>query len=96
MRAASVEWGCGVDDGEFGTGITCRSKKRRQLADVSHDDGGGIGDAETGPRQGRTLWVEVHQRSGDPLPLAGDGKAARERCFSCSTFPADECNREHG
>ena len=49
-----------------------------------------------GPRRGRTLWVEVHQRGGENLPLAGDGKAARERCLPCSALPTDERDREHG
>ena len=56
----------------------------------------GIGDAEIGPRRGRTLWVEVHQRGGVTLPLASDGKAARERCLPCSALPTDNCDREHG
>ena len=41
------------------------------------------------------LWIEVHQRGGEPITLAGDGKAARERCLPCSALPANECDREH-
>ena len=57
--------------------------------------GGGISDAETRPRRGRTLWVKVNQRCCEPCSLAGDGKAARERCLPCAALPADECDREH-
>ena len=56
---------------------------------------GSVSDAETRPRRGRTLWVEVHQRGGERFSLAGDGKAAGERCLPCSAFPADERDREH-
>ena len=85
----------GVDDGEVGTGITCCRQQGGELTRVARDDGGGISDAETRPRRGRTLWVEVHQRGGESLSLAGDGKAACERCLPCSALPADECDCEH-
>ena len=62
---------------------------------MARNDYWGVSDAETRPRRGRTLWVEVHQSGGEPCSLTSDGKAARERCLSCSTLPADECDREH-
>ena len=85
----------GVDDGKVGPGITCGRQQGGELVRMARDDCGGISDAETCPRRGRTLWVEVHQRGGEPSSFAGDGKAARERCLPCAALPADECDREH-
>ena len=62
---------------------------------MARDNCGGVSDAETRPRRGRPLWVEVHQHGGEPRSLAGDGNTARERCLPCSALPADECDREH-
>ena len=50
----------GVDDGEVGPGITCGRQQGWELVRMARDDGGGISDAETRPRRGRTLWVKVH------------------------------------
>ena len=76
----------GVDDGEVGPGIACGCEQGRELVRLARDDGWGISDAETRPRRGRTLWVDVHQCCGEPCSLTGDGKAARERCLSCPTL----------
>ena len=63
---------------------------------MPRDDGGGISDAKTGPRRGRTLRIKVHQCSDKPLLLAGNGQTTREGCLSCATLSADECDCEHG
>ena len=49
----------GVDNGEFGTGITCCSEQGGQLGRVPRDDGGGIGEAETSESAIESVPAEV-------------------------------------